>query len=78
MRSSRGQPHARVQCEPGGRLLLTGVELTAWQGIELPRQWDDPDREDDVDVDLELAEFLGRVSQALGEWAGCLAYLGLA
>ncbi|MBU0493427.1 MAG: hypothetical protein KKA73_12010 [Chloroflexi bacterium] len=75
--SSRREPEASVQCGSDGRLLLIGVKLAAWQGIELPRQWDDPDRESDADVDLELAEFLDRVSTALREWEGCLVHLGL-
>jgi hypothetical protein len=36
--SSRSDPEARLRCDPGtGRLCLTHVELSAWQGIDLPR-----------------------------------------
>jgi hypothetical protein len=35
--------------EPQIALYLTRVKLSAWEGIDLPRQWDDPARERDED-----------------------------
>lgn len=74
--SWRGEPVARVGCGPDGRLYLTRVELSAWQGIDLPRQWDDPERERDGGPNAQLADFAGRVREALFEWGDCLRYLG--
>jgi hypothetical protein len=70
-----GEPTARLQCDPDGQLYLTGVELRAWQGIDLPRQWDNPDRPHDDWPDAQLADFAGRLHQALQEWEECLEYL---
>jgi hypothetical protein len=73
--SWRGEPEARVHCEPDGRLFLTGVQLSAWQGINLPRQWDNPDRLPDPEPDKQLIDFASRVRQALQAWERCLPYL---
>ncbi|MCP4538960.1 MAG: hypothetical protein GY832_17635 [Chloroflexi bacterium] len=73
--SWRGEPSARLQCDPDGQLYLIGVELPAWQGIDLPRQWDNPDRPPDDWPDVQLANFAGRLHQALQEWEVCLDHL---
>jgi hypothetical protein len=73
--SWRGDPGARLQCATDGQLWLTGVSLPAWQGIELSRQWDNPDREPDFETESQLADFCGRLSRALKEWAHCLRHL---
>ena len=71
-----GEPTAQVQCAPDtGRLYLTRVELSAWRGIDLPRQWDNPDRWPDPRPDAQLADFAGRVRQALQVWEACLSHL---
>jgi len=73
--SWRGEPTARLRCDLDGQLYLTGVELSAWQGIDLPRQWDNPDRSPDDWPDAQLAGFASRLRQALQEWEDCLGYL---
>ena len=73
--SWRAEPAARLHCDPDGQLYLTGVELSAWQGIDLPRQWDNPDRPPDRRPDAQLTDFAGRVRRALQEWEDCLRYL---
>ena len=74
--SSRSEPTAQLSCDPDtGRLYLTCVELSAWQGIDLPRQWDNPDREPDPPPGAQLADFAERVYHALQEWEVCLKYL---
>lgn len=73
--SWRGEPVAQVGCGSDGRLYLTRVELSAWQRIDLPRQWDDPERERDDDPDAQLADFAGRVHEALIEWGACVRHL---
>jgi len=70
-----GEPAARVSCKSDGRLLLTGVEWSAWQGINLARQWDDPEREPDEFPDDELADFAHRLHEALQVWESCLRHL---
>jgi hypothetical protein len=73
--SARDEPEARLRCDPDGGLYLTGVYLPAWQGIDLPRQWDNSDREPDDWPDDDLADFAARVRQALQEWEECLVHL---
>ncbi|MFQ5344042.1 MAG: hypothetical protein ACE5F6_21070 [Anaerolineae bacterium] len=73
--SWRSDPTAQFQCAPDGRLYLTGVELSAWQRIDLPRQWDDPDREQDPEPDAQLVDFAGRMRDALQVWEDSLRHL---
>jgi hypothetical protein len=76
--SAHSDPEARLRCDPDtGRLYLTRVELSAWQGIDLPRQWDNSDREPDPWPEPQLADLAGRVRRALRAWEGCLRYLRL-
>ena len=73
--SSRSEPEAELRCNADGHLFLTAVRLPAWQGIDLPRQWNNPDRQPDDWPERQLADFAGRVRQALHEWEGCLRHL---
>lgn len=73
--ASRSEPEAEVQPATDGQLYLTGVKLSAWEGIDLPRQWDDPDREQDEDPSEQLADFVERVWEAMDEWNQSLAHL---
>jgi hypothetical protein len=73
--SWRGEPESRVHYTPDGELYLAGVTLSAWQGINLPRQWDDPRRERDERPDDRLVDFAGRIREALGEWKRSLRLL---
>jgi hypothetical protein len=70
-----GEPTAQLRCDSEGRLYLTGVELPAWQGIDLPRQWDNPDRSPDGWPDVQLADFASRLRRALEVWEDCLEHL---
>ena len=70
-----GEPEARARCGYDGRLHLRGVYLSAWQGIDLPRQWDNPDRELDDWPEEDLADFANRVNWALQAWESCLKHL---
>jgi hypothetical protein len=71
----RGDPEAQLRCSPDGQLYLTGVELPSWQGIELPRQWDSPDRPQDDDTEEQLESLFECVRASLQVWAECLPYL---
>ena len=63
-----GEPVAHVQCEADGELLLSSVELEAWQAVLLPRRWDDPEKEPDHGPEGELAALAGRVRDAMMRW----------
>jgi hypothetical protein len=73
--SSRSEPEAHLRCHPTGQLFLSKVELSAWQSIELPRNWDHPERPPDPDPADQLFYFADRVRQALQAWEQCLFYL---
>lgn len=47
-----------------GSLGLKGVSFDAWQGIVLPRQWDDPEKSDPA-PDEALFDFAERIAQAM-------------
>ena len=71
----RSNPVARLQCGPDGQLYLTGVELPSWQGIELPRQWDNPDRPRDRGTEAQLASLCAWLRASLQVWEDCLQHL---
>lgn len=73
--SWRGKPQANLACAPDGQLYLAGVELSAWQGIDLPRQWDNPDRLRDGHPHPQLAAFARRLRRALDVWGDGLSHL---
>lgn len=71
----RGEPQARLYLAPDGQVYLTGVELSAWQGIDLPRQWDDPEREWDDDPGDQVIDLVRRAWEAVHRWADTLEHL---
>ncbi len=73
--ANRSEPEAEVQPAADGQLYLTGVKMSAWEGIDLPRQWDDPRRERDEDPYEQLADFVERVWEAMDEWNQSLVHL---
>jgi hypothetical protein len=73
--ASRSEPEVRVQPGADGQLCLAGVKLSAWERIDLPRQWDDPDRDQDEEPHEQLADFVERVWEAMDEWNQSLAHL---
>jgi len=73
--ANRGEPVAEVQPAADGQLYLTGVKLSAWEVIHLPRQWAGPDREQDEDPYEQLADFVERVWEAMDEWKQSLVHL---
>jgi len=70
-----GVPVAKAQCEAGGELQLSSVEMEAWQPVLLPRQWDDLDREQDCGPGEELTLLAGRVSEAMKRWGEAVKVL---
>ncbi len=71
----QGEPAIKTTCGADGELKVTGIELAAWQAIELPRVWDDPDREPDDDPADQLAGMFERVRAALHSWTEVLDHL---
>ncbi|MFH0899148.1 MAG: hypothetical protein V2A73_00825 [Pseudomonadota bacterium] len=72
----RGEPEARTRCGPLGEQWLLGVQLSAWQGINLPRQWDSPKRRNDEEgPEAELEAFAKRMRAALDTWSKSLKAL---
>ncbi|WP_159397605.1 hypothetical protein [Sorangium cellulosum] len=68
-------PSVRLVCGPAGELRLHAIELSAWQAIDLPRRWDDPDRERDEPPYAQLAALLARVRSSLFAWMEVLDHL---
>ena len=64
----QGEPEIKLTCTPLGELRLQSVEIGAFQIIELPRRWDDPDREPDDGPQDQLAAMFRRVKAALVAW----------
>ena len=73
--SWRGEPEAEVQPAADGRLHLTGVKLSAWEGIHLPRQWDDPERIWDEGPYDHLVDLVDRVWEVMDDWNQSLSHL---
>ena len=70
----RGMPEAVITFDPQGHTFLQRVSLKTWQGITLPRQWDDPEKADPI-PDQQLFQFAMRIRRALEVWQESLAYL---
>ena len=70
-----GQPEVQAICGADGELRLEGVKLSAWQAIELPRQWDDSEREPDEDPHEQLRDMFGRVKASLHAWMEVMDHL---
>jgi hypothetical protein len=71
----RGDPEVKTVCGPDGELRLESIELSAWQAIELPRQWDDSGREPDEHPHRQLCEMFARVRSALHAWTEVMDHL---
>ena len=63
----KDEPRLLIDCRRDGALLLTGVQLSSWQAVTLPRQWEDPDREDDTPEE-QIDQLCERVRRALHAW----------
>jgi hypothetical protein len=74
---SREQPRIETQCREPGGLSLSGISVSAFQMVRIPRHWDDPDRRRaEKDNSGELARIAGRFKEALDEWTKSVAELG--
>ena len=54
---------------------MESLKLDAFQLLDLPRRWDDPDREPDELPDRKLREMFARVKASLYAWMEALDHL---
>jgi len=71
----RSEPELNVLCKPDGSLVLRGVEVAAWQAINLPRKWDDSSRKPDKGPHEQLAALFRRLTASLRGWREALDHL---
>jgi hypothetical protein len=65
---------AKVKVVEDGQLNLESMTFKAWQSIQLPRQWDDPEKRDPSPVD-ELRNFANRIARAMNAMEDGMAHL---
>lgn len=70
----QGQPEVDVELTAEGESKYSRLHLAAFQMLQVPRHFDDPDREDDGPGG-QLREMFGRVRRALLAWTECLDLL---
>jgi hypothetical protein len=71
----QGDPEMKVTCNGLGELRLGSICVKAFQMIDLPRKWDDPEREADEDPHEQLRAMFARVRAALYAWAEVMDHL---
>ncbi len=71
----QGGPEVLSICDPTGQVRLMGVTIDAWQSIQLPRNWDDPDREPDEPLAPQLDALFVRLRAALQAWVEVMDHL---
>jgi hypothetical protein len=71
----QGDPEIKLTCNPLGGLRLESLSVRAFQGIDLLRRWDDPEREPDEDPYQHLAAMLQRLKAALYAWGEVMDHL---
>jgi len=69
-----GEPEAKISFGPQGQTYLQHVSLESWQGITLPRHWDNPDKVD-PDPGEQLVKLAAKIQDALGFWRESLLFL---
>ena len=74
---SREEVKIEAKWKAEGDLSLTGISVSAFQLVRVPRVWDDPlRREAEKGNGKELARLAGRFKQALDEWINSVSELG--
>jgi hypothetical protein len=71
----QGEPKVEAICNAFGELKLQSITLEGFQGIDLPRHFDDPDRDEDEPPHAQLLDMLGRVRAALYAWGEVMDHL---
>ena len=70
----REEPQVEAKCAPDGKLQLAGVSLAAGVVLELPRQ-SDSDEQQDEDPEEALVDLFGRLEGALRAWSEVMDHL---
>lgn len=70
----REEPQVEARCAPDGKLQLAGVSLAAGLALDLPRQTDSDEQQDD-DPGEALVDLFGRLERALRAWSEGLDHL---
>jgi hypothetical protein len=71
----QGEPELKVICTPAGELCLASISVSAFQGIDLPRHWDDSERNVDEHPAEQLAAMFHRIRAALYAWGEVMDHL---
>ncbi len=64
----QGDPVIKATCNACGDLKLSSVSVSALQLIDVPRHWDDSEREPDPHPHAQLRALLARTKAALFAW----------
>ncbi len=70
----RLKPEVEMDTDTDGHLILSCLKLRAWSIVEIPRAFDDSDKED-PDPHDEIEDLTERIASALNAWEHCLAQL---
>ena len=71
----QGDPEVKASCNPRGELRLEAIMVSAFQGVDLPRVWNDSGREPDDDPYDQLEAMFHRVRAALYAWGEVMDHL---
>lgn len=71
----QSDPKIELVCKPGGELGLNAVSVHAFQLLELPRRWDDPEREADDHPHEQLTAMFRRLKAAMYAWGEVMDHL---
>lgn len=63
-----GDPEIKATCDASGVLRLRDVSIAGFEILNVPRRWDDPDREEDAHPHDRLVLLCKRVKAALYAW----------
>ncbi len=70
-----GGPSGSFEVANAGEPMLTDVSMKSWQGLFLPRVWDDPERVRDPDPTEQVGELAARLGRTLRGWMACAKIL---
>ena len=64
------------ECDSAGRLSVTGVSISGFRIVQVPRMWDDPDRRNaEKDPSTEFSKLAQKFKYSLDEWRSGIAEL---
>lgn len=71
----QGEPELKATCNALGELRLESISISAFQGIDLPRKWNDDEREPDEPPNEPLRAMFERLKVALHVWGEVMGHL---